>query len=125
MRKLKVPGLKGRWESTLGRWAGKSLPYVQVVLALWELWSGYQEDEGARDKVRQQVMQTNRAVDELRVNLKRSLDEQLDCWMSQIDGELNNLFNATASGVKDEIDALIGKQAGLNGIRERLDRLSA
>ncbi|RZN90097.1 hypothetical protein EXE24_08015 [Acinetobacter johnsonii] len=52
-RKMKIPGLKGRWEKTLGKWAGKGAIAIQVLMAGYELYNAHSEQENANKEIRE------------------------------------------------------------------------
>lgn len=64
-RSLKIPGLKGRWEKTLGKWAGKSAIVLQVLISLWDVYKSGQEQDQHNAQERQAAISLYQAVDEI------------------------------------------------------------
>lgn len=62
-RKLKIPGLKGRWEKTLGGWAGKAAIAVQVLTFAYDTYKANVEQEKANEAERLRVVELYQAVD--------------------------------------------------------------
>jgi GTP-binding protein EngB required for normal cell division len=78
-RSLKIPGIKGRWGSTLDNWAGKIAPGLQIVLAVVDLfiaWRG-QEKHNARqvEQARKLYAEVDRIVDVISTELGTMVDE--------------------------------------------------
>ena len=64
-RKLKIPGLKGRWEKTLGQWAGKAAIAVQVVTFFYDIYKANADQEYENQRKRQQSTELYQAVDQI------------------------------------------------------------
>ncbi|HIF9179188.1 TPA: GTPase [Photobacterium damselae] len=90
-RKLKIPGLKGRWEKTLGQWAGKAAIAIQVVTFFWDAYSAHSEQEKQNQAQRQQAIEIYQAVEEICNKVNRELTQ----------------------AVNDMIDAFFNAQRGL------------
>ncbi|CAD6559606.1 GTPase Der [Paraburkholderia hiiakae] len=63
-RKLKIPGLKGRWTKTLGRWADKAAPVIQVVAVLAEVAVDYYGEERDVQESQDRTLQRGQWLDE-------------------------------------------------------------
>jgi len=64
-RKLKLPYLKGRWETTLGKWAGKAAIAVQVVTFLYDAWKADDNQTQLNKQNRQQSVELYQAVEQI------------------------------------------------------------
>ncbi len=64
-RKLKIPGLKGRWEKTLGQWAGKAAIAIQVVTFFYDIYKANADQEYENQRKRQQSTELYQAVDQI------------------------------------------------------------
>jgi tRNA U34 5-carboxymethylaminomethyl modifying GTPase MnmE/TrmE len=64
-RSLKIPGLKGRWETTLGKWAGKAAIAVQVVTFLYDVWKAEETQTQINKQNRQQTVELYQAVEQI------------------------------------------------------------
>ena len=64
-RKLKIPGIKGRWASTLGKWAGKAAVVVQVVSFFYDIYKAGQDQDKQNNATRQQSIELYQAVDQI------------------------------------------------------------
>ncbi|MFM0703586.1 GTPase [Paraburkholderia sediminicola] len=78
-RKLKIPGLKGRWSKTLGSWANKAAPVIQVVAVLAEVaveYYGEERDVQARqDRALQRGQWIEEACSQLHSGLMQSVTD--------------------------------------------------
>ncbi len=64
-RELKIPGIKGRWETTLGNWAGKAAIAVQVVTFLYDAWKASEKEDEINRQNRQQTVELYQAVEQI------------------------------------------------------------
>lgn len=80
-RDLKIPFLKGRWESTLGSWAGKANWIIQAGLALWEVHSAAKAEEEQNAKRREAAMRleqtTNQICDDFEAHAIRTVENEV------------------------------------------------
>lgn len=86
-RTLRIPGLKGRWASTLDKWAGKIVPGLQVVLAVVDLFMAWRGQE--KDNERQ-------------VAQARKLYAEVDRIADIVGGELGAMVDAVICETLDE-----------------------
>lgn len=104
-RALKIPGLKGRWEKTLGNWAGKGVIVVQVLTALWDMYKAGKDQDQQNSQERQAAVSLYQAVDEICSVVKReygSISEQV----------ITEILNAQIQVLDDEIEKItaVGNQ---------------
>ena len=64
-RQMKIPGLKGRWEKTLGNWAGKAAIAVQVLTFLHDTHKAHAEQERMNQENRQQSVELYQAAEQV------------------------------------------------------------
>lgn len=77
LRALKVPFIKGRWESTLSGWAGKAVPFLQVGFALYDL---YRENSLQTERNQQQAsqaLQVHQLVDNISHDVLSQISDDL------------------------------------------------
>ncbi|MGR5419948.1 IS4/Tn5 family transposase DNA-binding protein [Vibrio sp. PNB22_4_1] len=70
-RAFKITGLKGRWEKTLGQWAGKGVIIVQVLTALWDVYRAGKAQDQQNAQERQAAVSLYQVVDEICSVVKR------------------------------------------------------
>ncbi|CAA6819761.1 MAG: Unknown protein [uncultured Thiotrichaceae bacterium] len=63
LRKLKIPGIKGRWSSTLGKWAGKANIAVTLATAAYEIYSASSEQDKLNAEQKKQSIGLHQAVE--------------------------------------------------------------
>ena len=64
-RKLKIPGLKGRWGKTFDKWAGKAAPVIQVVTFLYDLYKADSDQDKDNSQNKQHSMELYQCVDQI------------------------------------------------------------
>lgn len=64
-RKFKIPFLKGRWEKTLGQFAGKAAIGMQAVVALYDAYSSGKAEDEMNEKQRQYILSLYQTTDQI------------------------------------------------------------
>jgi tRNA U34 5-carboxymethylaminomethyl modifying GTPase MnmE/TrmE len=62
-RKLKIPGIKGRWEKTLGAWAGKAAVAVQVLTFAYDTYKANADQEKENQAKRLRTVELYQAAE--------------------------------------------------------------
>ncbi|OZS43159.1 GTPase [Photobacterium sanguinicancri] len=122
-RKFKIPGLKGRWETTLGKWAGKAAVVVQVITALYDLYKSNSEEKAENERNRNASIQLYQAVEDVCATVKREygdISEQVITQMiglriQALDDKIAKLTTEQGEYQKD-YQALLDCQADLEQI---------
>ncbi len=83
-RKLKLPWLKGRWSSTLDKWAGKAMPWLQAGLALLEVNSALRQEREENAAKAQAVMLRHQWKEEICSELLSTLEDMGRTLVSQV-----------------------------------------
>jgi len=96
-RKLKMPGLKGRWGTTFGKWADKAGPVVQVAFALYDIWSEGKAEDEHNARQRQSAIATHQAVEQVCLEVEGTL------YVSALD-EITEIFDKNISVIQQKID---------------------
>jgi len=76
-RKLKIPGLKGRWSKTLGSWANKAAPVIQVAAVVAEVAREYCGEERDNQIKQDRALQRGQWVEEVCSQLYSGLMESV------------------------------------------------
>lgn len=76
LREWKIPKIKGRWEKTLGKWAGKAAGALQVVLAAYEIYQANDEQNKQNRKAQSAALDFNQAVDSIANDIRGSMIKQ-------------------------------------------------
>lgn len=86
-RKLKIPGLKGRWTKTLGSWAEKAAPVIQVAVVLAEVAFDYYGEERDVKVIQDRTLQRGQWVEEacsqVYAGLMRSVNDLIEHVQSE------------------------------------------
>ena len=81
-RKLKIPGLKGRWGKTFDKWAGKAAPAIQVVTFLYDLYKADTDQDKENQQSKQHSMELYQCVEQI---CSTVLDDMIQSVQSMID----------------------------------------
>lgn len=86
-RKYGIGGLKGKWGSTLTKWAGKAAPFINIAVGLFEVFmaSSRQADENAARQ--SQELQIARNVERISSDLSESLRKEIAVSIADYYGE--------------------------------------
>lgn len=122
-RKLKIPGLKGRWEKTLGKWAGKGAIAVQLLTALWDVYSEGKAQDQQNAQERQAAVSLYQAVDEICSVVKREygntseqvITEILNAQIRALDDEIAKI-TAEENQTQQDLQQVLDFQNKLNSI---------
>lgn len=98
-RKLKIPFLKGKWASTLGKYAGKAAIALQVVLVLFDAYKAGEQEDKLNAQNRQYALELQQATESIATSIISSLDKSVienieHCFDGNIEGleeKINNL----------------------------------
>ena len=117
----KFLGLKGKWHTTLGKYAGRitkvaraGLWVLQVGMSVVEAIHAHHDQEKQNREMRQAVTGLYQAADSLCGDLKRRL-------LSDVDGIIDQVMDAWISAVRKKIEEL---RRGANEQEERCQRLA-
>jgi GTPase SAR1 family protein len=76
LRKFKFPGIKGRWEKTLGGWATKASWVITVATSAYEIYSASAEQDKENAEQRRQTLGVHQVVEGIASDISSSiLDE--------------------------------------------------
>jgi len=110
LRRLKIPFFKGRWEKTLGTWAGKAAPVLQLLTAAYEIHSANQKEKKENQLQHNQAVQLHAAIEEVTGAIFTQITDQAseairrvrDAGLQQIDAQIDDL-TAQANQVDQDL----------------------
>lgn len=122
-RAFKIPGLKGRWEKTLGQWAGKGVVVIQVLTALWDMYRAGKAQDKQNAQERQVAVSLYQAVDEITSVVKREygniaeqvITEILNAQIRALDDEIGKI-TAEENQTQQDLQKVLDFQSKLNAI---------
>lgn len=122
-RKFKIPGLKGRWEKTLGKWAGKAAVAVQVITALYDLYKANRDEDEENERTRQASIQLYQMVDEVCATVKREysniaeqvINQMIGLQIQALDMKIAEITEEQ-SGYQHDLQCLLNFQSDLESI---------
>jgi GTPase SAR1 family protein len=111
-RRLKIPFLKGRWESTLGRWAGKAAPAIQIMLSGLEIFAAHNDEQKANQQQLNFALQQNQWVEEICVQIRDIIQDGLN-------EELTLVMDEGLQPLKNKLQILCAESSEIE--RDRAD----
>lgn len=106
LRKMKVPWIKGRWASTLGKWAGKANVVVTLATAAYEIYSASSEQDKINAEQKKQAVGLHQAVEGIANTINSAVLEDARNALKSIESD-------ALGGLDTSIDILI-KDKGLH-----------
>lgn len=124
LRKMKVPYFKGRWGTTLGKWAGRASMALYAIFAIWEVYSSIKKQEEDNRRQRELMIEinnlTHQVLDEIHSTLKEQSLEIIDnCY----DGPIADVEKALQQ-IVDQMSKLDRDAAQLRDIQMELNALA-
>jgi ribosome biogenesis GTPase A len=98
-RSFKIPGLKGRWESTLGKWAGKAAIVLQVGTVIYDGYKASEQQEQLNKRRRQEELRANELVEQICSTVTS------DLYLS-VEKNIAAFFNSQIKAVTETIQAI-------------------
>ncbi len=122
-RKLKIPILKGRWEKTLGSWAGKAAIAVQVLTFFYDLYKANQDQNKQNKDERQRTVALYQSVEQIcsavisdmTNSVQALIADTFDEKIKEIQSQLDSISKVN-SDVKKDYDYLNQLMSDLSSI---------
>ncbi|MGY4878171.1 GTPase [Vreelandella aquamarina] len=110
LRNLKFPGIKGRWEKTLGGWANKASWFVTAVVSAYEIYSASAEQDAQNAEQRRQVLGIHQAIEGIAGEISSAILDEARKIISgakkksvtQIDSKIQDITNNCEQKIKDD-----------------------
>ncbi len=117
-RKLKIPGLKGRWSKTLGAWASKAAPIIQAGALVAETAVEYYGEERENQLKHDRALQRGQWVDEACSQLYSGL-------MQSVSDVITHVEQEELTPLSTRRDELRSKSGGVDRDRSEWMEISA
>lgn len=98
LRKMKVPGIKGRWEKTLGKWTGKAGWVLTLAVSAYEIYSASSKQDKENKELERQTLSLHQLVEGAASDI-----------VSAVLDESQKLISATKQQTLADIDLSIQK----------------
>ncbi len=106
-RKIKIPWLKGRWEKTLEKWAGKAAWFITAAIEMRSIYNTNKKEEALNREERNTVLAFHMAVEEIiskiKENLTNSVEEFINAVVEKEEMEIKDQQKKISSKL-DKID---------------------
>ncbi len=123
LRGLKVPGIKGRWASTLGKWAGKLAPAINIIAIIWDLIGAWRSGEKARQEAREYAQLVNQQVDEIVSSLRAQLAISVEEWIEDTVEPIEVLLDQQQDEASRSCIHILEDQSKILSMRRELSQL--
>jgi GTPase SAR1 family protein len=109
LRKIKIPGIKGRWEKTLGNWAQKAGWAITAVVSIYEIWSASSEQDKLNEQQKKQVVGLHQIVEGIASDISAAIlaearlliQKSRETVLSEVDGSIASIVENSEQFVKD------------------------
>lgn len=98
-RSLKIPIIKGRWEKTLGQWAGRAAIVVQVVTAVYDAYAAQKEQDEQNNAQKNYTLQLYQTVEEICSDINKDAYEL-------VKGAVTDFFAPRLADIENEISQI-------------------
>ncbi|WP_293936140.1 GTPase [Iodobacter sp.] len=101
-RELKIPMLKGRWDKTLGNWAGKAAIAVQVLTFFYDIYKANADQDRKNKEQHERTVQLYQAVEQICTSV-------ISDMTSNVHGIITLNFDKKIKGIQQKLE-LISKE---------------
>jgi len=122
-RKLKIPGLKGRWEKTLGKFAGKAAPWIQVGLAVAEVGAAHYDETSENKTKLGQALEHSQRVNDVCMQIQADIVEGIETQLTAHFDELVAPVDARIEAIRSEAGSRQADRLAWASLADRLEAL--
>ncbi len=119
LREFKIL-FKGKWEKTLGKYAGRFATAVNVLVGAYEIYQAISSHNKQVEKQRQHVLSAKNKSEEIVDSLKNDLFDSIEEVLKEVFNELIQDFRKASSTLNKDNSELIDKKKKLQLIKENI-----
>ncbi|OQX01998.1 MAG: hypothetical protein BWK73_44210 [Thiothrix lacustris] len=119
-RELKIPMLKGRWESTLGKWAGKAAIFVQIATSIYDMYRSNAAQEEQNRKNRQRSIEIHQAIEEICIVVVHEYSKATNHVITEAFSAQIKALSKTLADEKGSIKELNQELSQLSELKEKM-----
>jgi len=112
LREFKIL-FKGKWEKTLGKYAGKFATVVNVLVGVYEIYQAVSSHNKQVEKQRQHVLSAKNKSEEIINSLKNDLFDSIESVLNEVFNGLIRDFRKASSTLNKDNSGLIEKKNNL------------
>lgn len=105
-RQFKIPMLKGRWEKTLGNWAGKAAIAVQVLTFVYDIYKANADQNRQNQESRQRSVELYQAVDQICTSVISDMTNSVQSIVVKV-------FDDKIKDIQSQLDAISKEDSDL------------
>jgi len=117
LRKMKVPYIKGRWEKTLGKWAGRAAWVIQIVMVAFDWYAANKKQRKMEEALREHAMAINNFISQVKAELS---DNSIEMARSSVNG----VFEPFEKFIKKSISESNENNESLNNNKTALQKFN-
>lgn len=106
-RQLKIPLLKGRWEKTLGNWAGKAAGVLQVASAIYDIYASQKEEDERNAQQRRAMLELHQAIDNICTDFVNNAYQA-------VEQAIYPIFDRKIAEIQNQLEALKSENIALD-----------
>lgn len=118
LRKMKIPGIKGRWGKTLDKWAGRAVLAVTAAVSAFEIYSASADQDKENNEIRKQTLGVHQLVESAASDIRSAIIEEsrsliseaMDKALAEIDANILEITTISEKYVADldKVNVLAG-----------------
>jgi len=116
LREFKIL-FKGKWEKTLGKYAGRFATVVNVLVGAYEIYQAISSHNKQVEKQRQHVLSAKNKSEEIVDSLKNDLFNSIDGVLNEVFNRLISEFRKASVSLNEDNSVLIEKKNNLQVFR--------
>jgi len=93
LRNFKIPGFKGKWASTLGKWATKAAWVLTGIFAIYELYQASAEQNKINEEIKKRALEINGLVNEIYISLLESSTLMIKNYSNESFAKYENILD--------------------------------
>jgi len=129
LRELKVPGIKGRWEKTLGTWADKITKglgvFLQIGIIAYSFYSAYKAQKRHEAEMARQEQELQEGAKRMAISCEFEVLEQLPEVAREAFGSLESELVSKKESLIGKSDAVADAMNQVRGLQDRVKQLRA
>lgn len=115
LREFKIL-FKGKWEKTLGKYAGKFAGVVNVLVGAYEIYQAFKSHDEYIEKQRQHVLSAKNKSEEIVDSLKNDVFISIDGVLNHVFNDLIQTFRKTSISLNHNSNVLFKNKEGLQNV---------
>ena len=109
LREFKIPGIKGKWEKTLTKWAGKWAERFAVFFSVVEIGLSIKKQSDIEKELRENTIRANSSAGEITSEIENNLKSFIEETIQESYEPIEEQFETEVLSLKSEKNEVAGK----------------